>query len=289
MEKICNGCLEASFASLGAEMMSLRDAESGRELLWNGDARYWNRRSPILFPIVGGLWNGVCRIGGRELRIPKHGFLREKEWTLVRREERALAYACEAGEREKAVFPFDFRVEVSYELSGRSLTAGFRVENPGTDTLWFQMGGHPGFLLPDFDEQRPVSGYARPLGECAGLLRAGEQGCTEPRRVPVPADERGWVPLCRDTFAHEALIFDGGCLSGIELLRADGSRLATVEGDAPVWLLWSPQGEHAPFVCVEPWYGLCDEIGFEGDVSRRPYINRLAPGGLWQGGFRISV
>ena len=26
-----------------------------KEILWNGDAKYWGRQSPILFPIVGRL------------------------------------------------------------------------------------------------------------------------------------------------------------------------------------------------------------------------------------------
>ncbi|MDY2778499.1 MAG: aldose 1-epimerase family protein, partial [Alloprevotella sp.] len=58
---------------------------------------------------------------------------------------------------------------------------------------------------------------------------------------------------------------------------------------APVWLFWSPQGQHAPFVCAEPWYGLCDPIGYEGDVSGRPYINSLTAGGVWEGEYTIEV
>lgn len=289
MEKISNDFLEVEVSAVGAEMHSLRDVETGRECLWNGDARYWNRHAPLLFPIVGGLWNGVCRIGGQEIGIPKHGFLREKEWTLTSRAADALTYACESGDRERAMFPFDFRVSVSYRLVGRGVEVDFSVENTGADRLWFQMGGHPGFTLPDFDEENPVSGYARLVGEADDMLRVGAQGCTQTERFPIPRDEQGRIVLSRETFEQEALIVDGGRLRGVELLCRDGSRLLTVESDAPVWLIWAPTGKHAPFVCIEPWYGLCDEVGFEGDVSRRPYVNSLAPGEVWRGGFRIRL
>ena len=51
-------------------------------MLWQGIPEYWHGRSPILFPAVGGLWNGTYRLDGKSYRMPKHGFMREKEWTL---------------------------------------------------------------------------------------------------------------------------------------------------------------------------------------------------------------
>lgn len=33
----------------GAELQSLQ--KDGKEYLWHGDAKYWGRRSPILFPM----------------------------------------------------------------------------------------------------------------------------------------------------------------------------------------------------------------------------------------------
>ena len=55
MEQLKNEKLTVEISSHGAELQSIRNAE-GREYLWQGDEKYWPRRSPLLFPIVCGLW-----------------------------------------------------------------------------------------------------------------------------------------------------------------------------------------------------------------------------------------
>ena len=102
-------------------------------------------------------------------------------------------------------------------------------------------------------------------------------------------NEEGLVPVCVDTFANEALILDKQ-ITAATLLRADGkTEVARVESTAPVWLFWSPQGVHAPFVCAEPWYGLCDRIGFEGQLHERQFINELDAQKEWHGGYTVEV
>ena len=49
---IRNEYLQVEISAMGAELMSVYDLKHKTELLWNGDAAYWKRRSPILFPNV---------------------------------------------------------------------------------------------------------------------------------------------------------------------------------------------------------------------------------------------
>lgn len=39
----------------GAELQSIQKTDTGAEYLWQGDPTYWNRKAPVLFPIVGRL------------------------------------------------------------------------------------------------------------------------------------------------------------------------------------------------------------------------------------------
>ena len=57
MEQLKNEKLTVVISSHGAELQSIKN-EEGREYLWQGDEKYWPRRSPLLFPIVCGLWKG---------------------------------------------------------------------------------------------------------------------------------------------------------------------------------------------------------------------------------------
>lgn len=289
MEIIKNGELRIEISEVGAEMQCLTDVQTGKELLWQGDAAYWEGRSPVLFPAVGGLWNGTYRTEKGSYKMPKHGFVKQVVWEVSARTEDSVTFVHEQTADEVAVFPWPYRVEVEYRLQGRRVCVAFRVYNEGDETMYFQMGGHPGFALPDFDKNEPVSGYIRFEEQPGYLLRAAEQGCTEACRYPVPTNGDGLVPVCVDTFANEALIVADHQISAATLLRKDGTPLARVSSSAPAWLFWSPQGVHAPFVCFEPWYGLCDPIGFEGEVGQRPFINRLEAGATWHGGYEILV
>ena len=51
METLSNSVLTVQIAEHGAELQSIK--KDGKEYLWQGDAKFWGRRSPVLFPIVG--------------------------------------------------------------------------------------------------------------------------------------------------------------------------------------------------------------------------------------------
>ena len=255
MVKIENKQLIATFSEKGAETTSLRDAQTGREYIWQGDPAFWSGHSPILFPITGGLWNGESRIDGRAYNIPKHGFAKNMTWQVGEQKAESVTFFLEATEATREVFPYAFRLEVCYHLEGRTLKADFKVENQGTETMFFQMGGHPGLNLPDYKEGGGVCGYIRLTGKADHLLRAGEQGCiimegATPARYPIPLTEEGLVPVCVDTFRNEALILERQ-VEAATLLDMEQRPMATVRSTAPVWLFWSPQGVHSPFVCFE--------------------------------------
>lgn len=289
MTTIHNSELEVKISCLGAEVQSITDAKTGHEYMWNGDKNWWHGHSPILFPICGGTWNGISRFGGQEYRIPKHGFVRRKPWVLTKQEEACARFEYHGTVGDFALFPYAFCLIVTYKLEGRKLTAELEVQNLSGADLYFQIGGHPAIALPDWKEEEEPDGYLKLEGRPEQVLRAGDQGCTEPARFDYPHDEEGLVPLCVKTFNHEALIFDNRQVEAAVVLDKKKHPIARISSEAPVWLFWSPQGQHTPFICCEPWYGLCDKQGFEGDVSERPYIQKAEAYSPWQGWYAIEI
>lgn len=289
METISNEALCVTISPVGAEVQSVKDVNTGREYLWQGDARWWHGRSPILFPIVGGMWNGVCRIDGNEVKIPKHGIVREVNWLPTERKADSVRFEFNSTVGTFEVYPFAFHLAVTYRLEGRKLIADFEVKNLGSAPLWFQMGGHPAIALPDWKEGNTVDGYLKLEGKPEYLWRAGDQGCLEAEKHPVPFNAEGLINLEVETFSNEALIFDAHQVSAATVLDLNHQPVARVESTAPVWLFWSPQGLHSPFVCAEPWYGLCDHQHFEGSVEERPFINCAREGEVWKGGYAVEV
>lgn len=289
MIEISNNQLAVTISPIGAEVQSIKDVNTQCEYLWHGDAQWWSGHSPILFPIVGGLWNGTCRVDGQELHISKHGFVRRAPWRVVSVEAHKAVFEFVSTVGTFAIFPYAFRLTATYSLDGRKLRAEFCVENLGGSPFCFQLGGHPAIALPNWDDAQSLDGYLRLEGNPTHVLRAGEQGCLEPDTFPVPLNADGLVPLTVDTFSHEALIFDNHQVSAATVLTPSGQPVARVESTAPVWLFWSPQGVHTPFVCLEPWYGLCDHQSFCGDITERPYINTVNGHATWMGEYGIEV
>lgn len=177
LNTISNGEISITVSTAGAEMQNLKVLAGEREMLWQGIPEYWHGRSPILFPAVGGLWNGTYRLNGKSYCMPKHGFMREKEWTLEEETADSLTYVYKDCGENREAFPWPYEVRVKYALEGRRVKATMTVLNLGDSTMFFQMGGHPGFVLPDFDEDAAVDGYLKLEGEkhlpCASRHRTG--------------------------------------------------------------------------------------------------------------------
>lgn len=290
-EKISNEFLSLTVASRGAEMQSLTRLSDGHEYLWNADAQYWAERAPILFPAVGGLWNDEARFDGQVYHTPRHGFIKRQTFSVKSRTQESITLEHDANEETLAVFPFHYHFEVEYRLEKSMLNITFRVSHTDSDgrTMYFQVGGHPGFSLPGFCPTDDIHGYARLEGDARHVLHTGEQNCLIPGHFDPPALEPNGLLALRDhTTGSSGLIFDHHQLTGVTLLDKEQRPLLRVSCEAaPATLLWA--AEAAPFICVEPWFGLCDWGGFRGDYSMRPYVNEVAPGGVWQNGFSIEI
>lgn len=325
MLTIQNSNLKACISLRGAEVQSLTLLDSGRDIIWHGDAAFWSGHAPILFPNVGNTWNGTTRHLNNEYHLPKHGFVRHREWTLVEQSSDRVTLAIENSNEDLQLFPWPFRLTVTYWLQERTLRADFTVENRhATSVMWFQLGGHPSIVLPqplrpaqhetegaaafaEIPVETTVSnapvGYLRFEGAPHSMLRASTQGCTEAQRVPIPWDNsqetvqalatnhhfNALVPLTIDTFLNEALIFDQHQVSAINVLDAQKQRIARVASSSPAWLVWAPQGKASPFICCEPWYGLPDTQEFTGNWLSRPHAQHAAPGTSWQGWYTIEL
>ncbi|MET0292326.1 MAG: aldose 1-epimerase family protein [Steroidobacteraceae bacterium] len=265
----------------GAQLSVLRDA-TGRELLWHGDASIWAGRSPILFPIVGTLAGGQFRLGSgekaRRFSLPRHGFARNRAFELIAHTPSTALFRLASDESTLAVYPFPFELDACYELHAATLTVVVTVRNTGSETLPASVGLHPGFRWP-LDPAQPRSAhlieFASP--EPLGVRRIGANGLLLPDRFPTPVRGRR-LGLGDALFQDDVLIFDqlGSRSLVFGALDVDGPRLEIGFPDSP-WLgLWTRPG--APFLCIEPWQGVSDPDGFDGELWDKPGIFRVQPG-----------
>ena len=146
--QISNDKITIQIDSMGAELKSLKDIASGREYMWNADPKYWKRTSPVLFPLVGGLKDGVYRLDGKEYPMGQHGFARDMEFRLKSQTAHEIWFTLESDNETLKRYPYQFILELGYELSDRTMIVKWRVKNPADERMYFAIGGHPAFLCP---------------------------------------------------------------------------------------------------------------------------------------------
>lgn len=283
-----NDFLVAEVDELGAELVSL--AASGRQLLWSADKRFWGRHAPVLFPIVGKVFDGRYRVDGAVYNLPQHGFARDRRFLQVDGHTLHLL----ADDDSLAVYPYRFELSVSYRLVGPMLMAEWTVCNRDVKPMYFQIGAHPGFLYPDFDAADKVHGFfvCYRAGERVDVLRCSslKDGFVDVQTPRPFSLSDGRLPITAPLFDNDALVIEKGQVDRVVLCDKRGDPfLAVSSSQAEVMGLWAPKGADTPFCCIEPWCGRADSYGFDGDISQRDYIHMLMPGQSCRFDYSIEV
>lgn len=290
MHVLKNDVLTVQVKEHGAELASIR--KGSVEYLWQADPAFWGRHSPVLFPIVGSVWEKRYRVAGKEYEMGQHGFARDMDFVQVSADASQVRYRLESSEETLAKYPWPFVLEIAYRLRGNELDVIWEVENPGNEDMYFQIGAHPAFNYPDYDPQKQERGYfSFDRSEGLECIRIKEKGCVDAQTkypLEIPAD--GLLPVGRDYFdAIDTLMLQDSQISRVTLHRADRTPWLALRFDAPVVGIWSPPTKNAPFICIEPWYGRCDRAGYEGDYRDKDWINRLAPGERFSSVYTIEI
>ena len=289
MTILSNGELRVEVSGHGAELQSIRKGDV--EYLWQGDPSFWGRRSPVLFPIVGSVWESRYRIDGVEYQLGQHGFARDMDFVKVYESENEVRYRLESSSQTKEKFPYDFCLEIAYRLHGRCLDVIWEVSNPSKEDICFQIGAHPAFNYPDYDPQTSGRGHFT-FDRTEGLecIRIKEKGCVDAQtKWPLELSE-GVLRLQKDTFdAIDTIMLQDSQVHRVSMFREDGRPWLSLSFDAPVVGIWSPPGKNAPFICIEPWYGRCDRAGYEGEFKDKDWVNCLAPGEKFESVYTIEI
>lgn len=289
MKILSNNLLNIKINSFGAELSSIIKKDTGEEYLWQADPLFWKRHSPVLFPIVGSLWNNQYINEGKSYRMSQHGFARDMVFRETECDDNEAFYLLENNDETQAEYPYKFQLKIGYRLSGNKVTVIWEVKNTGQDILHFQIGAHPAFLFPSFDSSEELKGYF--LFDNEGPLNyilIEEKGCVSLESYNLKTDN-GLFPVTKHTFEKDALIFENSQLTQVTLLSKFKQPHLSLSFDAPVTGLWSPPGKDAPFVCIEPWYGRCDKVGYTGEFKCKDYMNHLNAGDVFSTSYTIEV
>lgn len=275
--QLSNDVLSFAVSSLGAELCRVWGAD-GTEYLWDADARFWKRHSPVLFPVVGNYNQKHFQYKGEQWPMGQHGFARDMEFTLCGQTSDSLSFLLHSNEEIRKLYPMDFSLQITYTLTENQIQVSWRVDNPGKEALHFSIGAHPAFYCPIAGQGKQVD-YTIDFHTDASEILCGvltSQGVLSEETASYPL-KAGKLALTEHLFDRDALIVEGGQIHKLSLCLPNQKPYVTMDFDAPLFGIWSPAGKQAPFVCLEPWYGRSDREGFCEDVSKREYGTTLSP------------
>lgn len=271
--------LDVAIDPQGAQLSMLRDA-AGNELLWHGDPAVWKGRAPILFPIVGALNGGHYQWCRQRFALPRHGFARDRRFAVVASNARAALFRQSGDSTTHARYPFAFELDVAFEVAGARLTTLATVRNNGEIALPASLGFHPALRWPlPYGAPRADHYLEFEQDEPAPIRRLNAEGLLTPTLHATPM--RGRRLMLDDAlFVDDVVIFDQLASRSLTYGANSGPRIRMEFPDATHLGLWTRPG--AGFICIEPWRGVADPVGYTGDFGDKPGVFRVEPGGSQQ-------
>lgn len=282
MQTLQNDILKITVANRGAELKSITALADGTEYLFDSDPTWWKYSSPVLFPIVGKLNGGKYRVDGKEFELASHGFARTSGFWLVDATDNALIFALESNAATFKVYPYKFRLEISYELIGNEIKVAWKVANVDDKEIYFSIGAHPAICCPISYRENFTDCYLKfnKPEKSARLTLAANGSLTHDR---IPTLDGTELNLTYDLFKGDALVFDDLKSDEVSVCSRKSSKSLTIRAKGfPYWGFWTPVQGGAPFICIEPWHGHADYEDFSGELKDKEGIIKLATGETFQ-------
>lgn len=265
--------LKAKINSFGAELNSLQKLGNDCEYIWQAESKYWARHSPILFPIVGRLKEDSYIYKDKKYSMSQHGFARDKKFEVVKNEEDFIEFKLCSDEKSLEIYPFLFELIISYKLEKSKLIISYKVKNKSNETMFFSIGTHPAFnwsleenlKKEDYFLEFEVDKIKRYFLDEKGLLFKSDDLKLENNKLF----------LNEELFKDDALVFEDSNIKQVVFKSSKSDKFVKVNFDNFPYLgIWSkPSG--APFLCIEPWFGVADDKNSNQKIEEKRGINSL--------------
>ena len=256
--EIKNEHIKAKIKSFGAELNSLQKCAEELEYIWQGDSKYWNRHSPILFPIVGRLKNDSYTYQNQKYNMTQHGFARDKEFEVIKNEADFMEFRLKSDEKTLEIYPFSFELYLSYKLEKNSLIVSYKVINKSDDKMLFSIGAHPAFNWTLKEDEKKENYFL----EFENIKETKRYFLNDKGLVYDSVDLKiidNKIALNEELFKNDALVFEDLNIKTLTLKNSINENYIKLNFENFPYLgIWSkPTG--APFICIEPWFGVADD------------------------------
>ncbi len=270
-----NDKLKVEISSLGAQIMSVSDGEC--EYIWQGDERYWANRTPLVFPVCGRFFTGKYTYEGKEYEMGCHGFARSSEFEVEEASDSKIVFSLKENETTLAQYPFAFKLTVSYELEGNTVSSVANIKNTGNTTLPATFGAHPGFNVP-LDNGSFEDWYVEFSEDCTPNELVQSPTCfLTGKKKAYGIENSRIIRLRHSLFDIDSIFFDKVAPSATLKSDKSGHSVTLNYAGMPYLGLWHKPRSDAPYICIEPWCGLPSYDGQVDDLSTKHDLFHILP------------
>ena len=287
MHTLSNEILEIKIAARGAELQSIYNNQTRLEYMWHAGTE-WPKKSPVLFPVVGGLKNNTYSFKNKTYTLSRHGFAREMNFELINQTNNSLTFLLKENAATLLQYPFAFSFYVKYTLHTNNVNISYIVENHTEEKLYFSVGAHPAFAVPLIDVTSYEDYFLEfETKEDAPRWPISAEGLIESNSIPFIKNDRK-LTLTKDLFLVDALVFKNLASKKISMKSDKTPHGLTVSFDGfPYMGIWA--AKNANFVCIEPWCGIADSVNATGKLEDKEGINILRKGESFERSFGVEV
>ena len=289
LHTIKNDVLTVIAAEQGAELQSIMGAD-GTEYLWQGDSVYWSDRALNIFPYVARLTEGSYRMDGKLYHMDIHGIAPYSRFSPVEHNSKRLALELVANEKTLVSYPREFVFRIIYELAGSTLHITYEVENRDIRTMYFGLGGHPGFNVPLAEGLR-FEDYRLRFNQLCSPLQIGftEDCFLNGDDIPFPLDSGQIISLRHSLFNADAIVLKGMDRQITLETPSDTHSITITFPQMPYLGIWHSPKSDAPYVCIEPWCSLPAKQGQITVFEEQADLLKLPPGDTYRNCWSIAV
>lgn len=286
--EIKNTFLTVQCNTKGACLWSIQD-KNGKEFLWQGDSMYWSDRAPVLFPYIARLTQKKYTYKGKSYEMEIHGFAKDREFLVEQKEKDSVKLVMEDDEKTRLQYPFRFRLEVCYSLCNRCIKVMFRVFNKDDKTMYFGIGGHPGFFVP-IEKNLTFNDYYLEFSQAS-----------RPKKIKMSEDcfVLGEEDFClindkilclkHELFNDDAIILKE-TPKEIALKSQEGMREICIRYPQMSYLgIWHKPKSNAPYICLEPWSSLPSRKNVIEDLEEQKDLQSLPVGKMYENLWEIEI
>ena len=268
---ISSQLLSVTINHFGAEICSIKYIQQ-TEVIWQADDE-WKRHAPVLFPIVGKLKNDTYQYNDNTYKLSQHGFARDIVFNLIFSNESSCTFELVSSNETKINYPFDFILQIKYELIENKLTVSYSVTNPSSSILYFSIGAHPAFSC-QLNGNDTLNDYYLKFEKSDFVLTQLNNGLRTNQKSKLNISKNKLL-LSTDWFDNDALVFENSQINKISLCSLIGHQKITINcNNWPYFGIWAKK-DCDKFICLEPWYGIADNENTDTNLKTKDGILTL--------------